>query len=207
MEYSKIVLEYIKTLIWPIILIVAFFSYEDEMLDLLKNREIDAFGLKIGKNIDVISTAYSTEINALKQSIVDAGGNEELLNKIADIDKNIKKELSAVKQQTESPQLIEPKAVSRSQVSVIEREGFEAIVNQDVTLAIQKFSAASELWSDYHNVSEIKRLLIRQQSGLNSPEAWLALNRTILEKYSWGMPSDIRAQFTRSLSVLSSELE
>ncbi len=49
MNPANIVLEYIKVLIWPIILVSAFTIFSEDLLDIIKNREIEAFGLKVGK--------------------------------------------------------------------------------------------------------------------------------------------------------------
>lgn len=79
MEFAKIILEYIKVLMWPIILVVIVFTYEEAVLDLLENREVDAFGLKIGQRIEDISKNYATEINELKANIVNTDDNKALL--------------------------------------------------------------------------------------------------------------------------------
>ena len=67
MEFAKLLHEYIKTLIWPVILLVVIFSYEDEVIGLLENREIDAFGLKIGARIEDFSNNFLFSIkNVIK---------------------------------------------------------------------------------------------------------------------------------------------
>jgi len=195
MDGAKLILEYIKTLIWPVILIAVFFSYEQEMLDLLKNREIDAFGLKIGQRIETISKTYETEINELKENIKNTDDSEALLSKIEDIDKNIKKELSRVQQQTKQPTQVEKPESSKTVAITAEREGFEAILNRDVNLAIAQFSAARSAWPDYHNVSELEKLLKRRKHLLVDDRSWRELRNIILQKYSWGMPQDIRKKF------------
>ena len=60
MDFAKLLHEYIKTLIWPVILLVVIFSYEKEVMGLLENREIDAFGLKIGARIGAVSYTHLT---------------------------------------------------------------------------------------------------------------------------------------------------
>ncbi len=195
MELARVIHDYLKTLIWPLMLVGAFLLYEDNIIKQLENREVEFLGFKLGKSIDVFSDTTSAALIELRQIAVSTGADNEVLNKIADIQKNINKELSSVKQQIASPGLLKEQVDSRSQVADIERQGFEAILNKNSRLAIQKFATAEEIWPDYHNVSEIKRLLLEQQATLNSSSSWQQLRDTILEKYSWGMPNDIRVQF------------
>ena len=206
MDSAKLILEYIKTLIWPAILIIVLFSYEDDVVDLLKSREIDAFGLKIGQRIEDISSNYETEIADLREKIENANGvegsNEALLSKIDSINKNVTRELSLIQQQTVEPALIEQRVVSKTfAASIHERKGFEAILKQEAQQAITEFRAATLAWPDYHNVAELEKLLQDRKDSLTSQNDWQQLNRLILQKYSWGMPEDIRLQFKRSLPL------
>ena len=203
MDAARLILDYIKTLIWPVILLVALFSYEDDVINLLKNREIDAFGLKIGKRIEDISKNYETEIAELKESIEDTNGNKALLSKIESIDKNIKKELSLVQRQSQDASPAPVKALSRREGAARhERLGFEAMLNRDISESIVQFSAARATWPEYHNVAEIEKLLRAQRSRLREPNDWKQVYQLTLNKYSWGMPSDLRTGFKRALSDL-----
>lgn len=208
MDAARLILDYIKTLIWPVILLVMLLSYEDEVMGLLQSREIDAFGLKIGKRIEDISRNYETEIAELKEGIKNAGDNPDLIRKIESIDKNIKKELSLVQQQSEKT--LPPEAsLPKSQKAIVashERSGFEALLNGEVEQAIAHFDKATTLWPDYHNVSEIEKLLRNQRNSLletgasnqQYPENWQRVFKQILTQYSWGMPSDLRSEFARA---------
>jgi len=62
MERANLILEYIKVLIWPLILIGGFAFYSDKLFGIIENREIDAFGLKIGKQVDEVSSNYKAEL-------------------------------------------------------------------------------------------------------------------------------------------------
>jgi hypothetical protein len=80
-----------------------FLAFHEEILSLMKNREKEAFGLKIGAKIDNISQSYEAEIEGLMEEITKSDSlddNTARLTKIDSISKNIKKELSGVKQQT-----------------------------------------------------------------------------------------------------------
>lgn len=195
MEFAKIILEYIKILMWPAILVIIVFTYEETILDLIKNREIDAFGLKIGPRIEDISKNYVTAVDDIVAGIDDTEDNRTLLIKLDSLRKNVTKELSLVQEQT-APTLIEGRVVSKLvSVAKHERLGFEAILGQDVDSAIQQFGLASTTWPDYHNVSEIEKQLIKAKATLNTNENWSKFNKLVLQKYSWGMPADLRSKF------------
>ena len=55
MDVLKLILDYIKVLMWPAMLFLSVFFYEDELLYLLENREIEAFGISIGSQIQELS--------------------------------------------------------------------------------------------------------------------------------------------------------
>ena len=63
--------------------------------------------------------------------------------------------------------------------------------------AIHQFGEERNVWPEYHNVSELEALLIERKATLNNELTWITLERLILQKYSWGMPDDIRARFKR----------
>jgi capsule polysaccharide export protein KpsE/RkpR len=201
MDFAKLLHEYIKTLIWPVILLVVIFSYEKEVMGLLENREIDAFGLKIGarigEQIKEFSANYDNELQDLRVAIENTPNNEALLKKINSIDKNVKRELEQVQNVSNNTDLIQDRTVSKFAAAAAERAGFEAILNRNVDVAISQFSSARQLWPDYHNVAELEKILRRKKSSLNNEASWLALETLILQKYSWGMPNDIRVRFKR----------
>jgi capsule polysaccharide export protein KpsE/RkpR len=199
MEFAKLLHDYIKTLIWTFILLVVIFSYEKEVMGLLENREIDAFGLKIGARIKDFSTNYENELQELKAVIEQTPNNEALLTKIETIDQNATRELKQVQNASTNANLIKNRAVSTFAVAAAERAGFEAILERNVDVAISQFGSARKLWADYHNVSELEKVLQRKKSSLNNEASWLDLEELILQKYSWGMPNDIRERFKSSL--------
>ncbi|ALU45370.1 hypothetical protein [Pseudoalteromonas rubra] len=192
----RLVLEYIKVFLWPAILILAFAVYGDKLFKIIEQREVDAFGLKLGKQIEDISSNYEAQIAQLKKDIEASQEPATLLKKVDGIQVNLAKQLSSVKQTvllTETPTVPNRKA----QVDQYERAGFNAILARDVSEALSQFSAAQAIWPDYHNVSEIKRLLSKQKNQLQDSQntAWQAVFDTVLTQYSWGMPDDIRVQF------------
>ena len=200
LEFLRVLLEYIKVLIWPLILVVAFNLYSAQIFEIISSREIDAFGLKIGSQIDDINTNYQTEIEKLKEEIKKGNSSDDLLQKLARIETNLGKELTQVKTSamTRTNETSLSQLNKREQVAQLEKLGFEAIQRRDVEDALHWFDEARALWPDYHNISEIWNLLFKNKSELSNPEnirAWKNVTLTILEKYSWGMPVSVRNEF------------
>jgi len=198
-ERAKIILEYIKVLIWPFILIMGFSFYSDKLFGLIENREIDAFGLKIGKQLDDVSSNYKAELETLKTSIKNSK-DSLLLKKVEIIEINLERELTQVKQTALNKEAPSSTIARKTKVAKLEHDGFIAIINRDQNGAISAFSEASNLWPDYHNVSEIEKLLKKNKPHLSndkSEDAWNRVIKTISEQYSWGMPNDIRVQFAK----------
>ncbi|MES9905792.1 MAG: hypothetical protein ABW168_24360 [Sedimenticola sp.] len=199
MESSNIILEYIKVLKWPLILIIGFTLYNDKLFGIIENREIDAFGLKIGKQVDEVSSNYKAELEALKTTIK-SSKDSSLLEKVEIIETNLERELAQVKQTALNKEAPSSTTARTTKVAKLERDGFIAVINRDANGAISAFSEASDLWPDYHNVSEINELLIKNKnnlSGNESTETWGNVTKTISDKYSWGMPSDVREQLIK----------
>lgn len=82
----------------------------------------------------------------------------------------------------------------------LERQGFEALLANDIPAARDAFAAAEKAWSEYHNVAEIHRLLtevsaqLRPGSRSLPPAELHEVMRLILRDFSWGMPPAIRTQ-------------
>jgi len=135
-------------------------------------------------------------LNALKTSIKESK-DSSLLKKVEIIETNLERELAQVKQTALNKEAPSSTIARKDKVTKLEHSGFTAVVNRDLTGAISAFSEASNLWPDYHNVSEIKKLLIKNEeklSGEESTEAWKGIIKTISAQYSWGMPPDVREQ-------------
>lgn len=199
-EVSRIVLDYIKALIWPIMLVVAFYFYGNELLVIIKSREIEAYGIKIGKQIDELSNNYEDQIAELKQELNQANTSPDLLDKVQNIESNLDKQLSQIKRMAMFDGEYLVSLSKKDKVDRFERNGFNAILKKDVENAIASFEEAKKLWPDYHNVSEIMKLLKNKRTELSNPdasEAWKNVTDTILKKYSWGMPKDIREEFVK----------
>ncbi|MFV8448422.1 hypothetical protein ACPV47_09155 [Vibrio jasicida] len=195
MNRSELILEYLKVLIWPLVLVVAIVFHGERILKIMETREIDAFGVKLGRTLDSFAQNTHQQISRLKEDAASSSDSIELLENIENFDRNFSKQLFAI---TRS-KVFENASVAESgrleKVESLERDGFEAILKRDVEAAIKFFSSAERAWPDFHNVSEIKRLLVANKSSLldtNNDLEWKNTIRTILKSYSWGMPEDIR---------------
>jgi hypothetical protein len=82
-----------------------------------------------------------------------------------------------------------------------EVRGFNHVLEKDISQALEAFTQAEKLWPDYHNVSEIRRLLIQKQDALKVKDSaqWKEVYQKILSQYSWGMPSDVSARIQNQI--------
>lgn len=89
-----------------------------------------------------------------------------------------------------------------SEAANLERKGFDAIVAKDAETALEAFTQAETLWPNYHNLSEIKKLLEDNRAALTAAsrdgksEPWSNLYRTLISKHAYGMPPDIKKALT-----------
>ena len=101
---------------------------------------------------------------------------------------------------------LQPAASARAdEAAAFEQAGFEAILDRRLDDAIAAFEQAREVWPDYHNVAEIAAYLARAKATEAPLDAatWAAVDRTILTKYSWGMPANLRDAFRARISASS----
>lgn len=83
------------------------------------------------------------------------------------------------------------KTVSEKSIAIdLEKLGFESLVNKNFDKAKVSFDKSYQIYPTLHNVDEIRKLL-NSKKNLNS-EGWNQIYDTILKKYSWGMPVEIK---------------
>jgi len=204
MESAKLLLEYIKVFMWPLVLLLVLVLYSDEVLKIISTREVDAFGLKIGGTLDDLAMNYEAEIASLKAQIEQLqSGNEgektELITRLSSISGNVRQDLSVLRNKIESPDTPVP---SNKEIAMeAERQGFQALQDKNLPRAIEQFAIAKERWPNYHNVEEIYALLRRSVSTVDTPTEWNQLYRSILSDYSWGMPQDVRTSWSQSIAL------
>jgi len=209
---ARLILDYIRTLLWPVILVMAVVAYKDDVFEILKEREIEVAGLRIGQRVSEVKTNFQAEMEDLRKVVEELakaeGGTpdeearaERVLERISGLERNLQREFSQIEQQTVA--VARPSTTAtvqapegREQAAVLEGRGFEALLNKDVDEALSAFDQARAAWPDYHNVAEIGRLLRarRDELAAGSADAWKDVYQTILTRYSWGMPTPVREQ-------------
>lgn len=220
-ELAKIVLDYIRVFIWPLILVGGAFLFNEDIVKLINEREIKFAGLEIGSKITerINSVKENTkaefedikklfeELNVAKTKSPDIAPQifDKISVKITALDKNIDKDVGRISQDFlvlyENP-VKESSLINQQQDAMaFESKGFQFLLNKDIEEAINAFAKAEELWPSYHNVWEIKQFLLSEKTRLlnrentNNDLAWERVYVTLLSKYSWGMPDNFREKF------------
>lgn len=223
---GRLVLDYIRAFMWPLVAIVVVVIYQDDVRKILEEREVDIFGLRIGEKVEQIESQAMAEIEdirllleAQQQAAENSGAPapqvaEDLTTKLASLERNLSREIAQVQSEQQALQASPPssrqaaiEAESRhssraTRAAAAERRGFEALLNQDVEAAIAAFEEARDIWPEYHNVAEISRALSKRRDALAalSAEDWAQLYRDILARYSWGLPDDLRTAIRREVA-------
>ena len=196
MKAAELILEYIKVLAWPLIIALGFLFYGQDFINILKSREVEAFGLRIGSQVEELNDNYKAEIEALKAQLAQSelcDESNDLIDKLDNIEANLNKSLTQVRTSaiTQTTETLSKADLAKN----AETLGFQAILDRDINQARRSFSEAVNIWGEYHNVSEISNLLdSRKYNDLASDdlEGWEEIIEEILDKYSWGMPTSIR---------------
>lgn len=90
-------------------------------------------------------------------------------------------------------------STNKSKVMAIEyeKEGFQAMLDQDYEKALKSFQNSFQLYPELHNVSEIYKLLVEDKP--KSSKDWIAKYRIILKDLPWGMPKDAQKEMERRI--------
>lgn len=221
---GRLILDYMRTFMWPVIALFIVVLFQDDVRTILENREVELAGvLRIGPQIEQLEQQANEEIADIRallqaQQASEGGAASEAAELVsADIENKLAKLSSRLTRGVEQIQLTAPSALQTQQtaplvaqetrvqkVSALERRGFSALLDRDVTAALEAFGDAVEAWPDYHNVSEIEKLLIKWEDALSDAQSpqWKEVYRVVLADLSWGMPSDLRPEF-RTLAANS----
>jgi hypothetical protein len=216
---GRLILDYIKAFMWPLVAIVVVLIYQDDVRQILAERQVDIFGLRIGDRVEQIESQAMAEIEDLRQlldaqkaaaetgadsSVPETQLSHDIETKLSSLERNISREVAQVQDTRQMVQAAPPTqrtaaveaASSRTaKAAAAERRGFEALIGRDVTSAIAAFDDARSIWPEYHNVAELGRALRNRRDDLADPASpdWPQLYREILTRYSWGMPEDLRS--------------
>ena len=207
---GRLILDYIRSFLWPAVALIVVFIYQDDVRTLLFERQVDIFGLRIGERVQEVESQALAEIADIRALLGEMQGGaaapelqQDIGEKLAQFERNFSREIAQVRA---VPAAAAPAPVAAAPAQVVaedtrseragaaERAGFEALLARDARVALRHFDAARGIWPEYHNVAEIGRLLRAWDERLSRrpQEAWPALYREILTRYSWGMPEDLR---------------
>ena len=208
----ELILEAFKIFLWPILIIIAVIWLHDDVVDILKNRTWKVGIIEVGDRIKILENSVQDELilqkdylNKIKDNSSDTDKVREYvqqaLSSIRNAQSGVKKEIQTIQDsiperrqlKTISPQTAGEKPNTAKGWELL---GFNKLAAKEIEGAIEAFTESEKLWSDYHNVAEIRLLLMYDRENLKEKDSskWTALYKKILEKYSWGMPSNIRQQ-------------
>ncbi len=72
-----------------------------------------------------------------------------------------------------------------------EKDGFNALINNQFTIALDKFMKAEKASPSFHMAYEISRLLKSEKANLENPAIQRKIKKQIIDKYSWRAPVDL----------------
>jgi hypothetical protein len=226
---GRLILDYLRAFMWPVIALAVVFLFQDDVRKILTSREFELAGVfRVGPQIEQLERQANEEIADIRALLKaqQAGDLEmssegaglvaaDIESKLSNLSSNLSRGVEQI-QRTAPTAALPPDAAAPApagasaqrdraqQVSEMERRGFAALLARDVGAALQAFDQAFNAWPDYHNVAELRNLLNDRKSDLSDPQspAWQEVYRITLADFSWGLPSDLRAQF-RDLAAKS----
>ena len=223
---GRLILDYLRTFMWPVIALAVVLLFQDDVRKILENREVEVAGVvRIGPQIERLEQQANEEIADIRALLQAQQADEgetgpemtqqvtaDIESKLARLSASLTREIEQIQQTApeapatviEAAQPAAPGTTRLQRVTELERRGFVALLERDAETASKSFSEAFEIWPDYHNVSEIRKLLNKNKSDLADPQSavWKEIYRTILTDLSWGMPADLRPEF-RALAAES----
>lgn len=214
----ELILEVIKIFIWPLLIVVGAVWLGDDFKDILKSRTFKIGGvLEVGERVSVLQNALQDELLSQKDALNKILTNSsdpakvhefaaEALNRIEQAQRGVTKDIQTIRQTipealpAESRQLSIPPAQREADTENPrtakdwETLGFKHLLAWEVEPSIRAFSEAEKIWPDYHNVAEIRQLLVRNKEALGASvnPRWKEVCQTILKEYAWGMPPEVR---------------
>lgn len=215
---GRLVLDYLRMLMWPVIVLVVVLVYADDVRTILSSREVEVAGVfKIGQQVKQIEESAAEEIADIRALLEKMQADPtldrtaltvDIKSKLDNLSGNLSREVEQIQQTAPAvaaapPAAVEPGAVpapvGQTSAATLERDGFQALVDRDVDKAIANFARAKSLYPDYHNVSEIHDLLVAHQADLRDPNSpsWEQAFRQIVAELSWGMPAEFRPEFRK----------
>ena len=82
----------------------------------------------------------------------------------------------------------------------LEREGFTALINNQFSIALSKFTAAEKTSPSFHMCYEISKLLKNRQADFGNSKKEEDIKIQIYKKYSWKAPKDLLFELGEQLA-------
>ncbi len=224
---AEFILEVIKTFLWPALIVAGVIWLGDDLKQILNTRQVKIGGIiEVGDKVSNLQSTLQDELLVQKDFLTkivsnaaDAGkvkqvANEALSN-IENAEKGVNKEIKNIQQTIPQAASQEPahptgepapRAANGKTPNTAkgwEALGFDELVARDADSAIAAFSEAEKIWPDYHNVAEIRQLLVRDREklGAKNDANWKALYQKVLGEFSWGMPAEARQKMRKSMQA------
>ncbi|HSI76435.1 MAG TPA: hypothetical protein VK957_11080 [Lunatimonas sp.] len=145
--------------------------------------ELESIKMRLTNEVKIKDTLITLQDNIISQS-----SDEETVQQGAELKRRMNEPSS------EFFSITAKEDIDVDQALKFEREGFNYLLEKDVTNAISSFRKSENSYNGFHNVYGIAVYLERNRSNLseNNAEEWIEIYRTILKDYSWKMPSDIK---------------
>lgn len=210
----ELVLEAIRIFIWPTLIVFAVLWLGTDLKEILKSRTWKIGIVEVGDRISNLGNSLQNALlvqegylNKILANPTDTSKVKEYASQaieaIENAQKGAKKDVQNIKEaipQSLPPGLVQEapaKGASEKEPSTAkewETLGFKYLLTKNIQLAIQAFSQAEKLWPDYHNVSEISKLLVQNRGSLEETNShrWKEIYEKIITQFSWGMPREVR---------------
>jgi tetratricopeptide (TPR) repeat protein len=222
---QEFILETIKVFIWPTLIVVAVLWLGTDLKEILKSRTWKVGIIEVGDRVSNLGNTLQDELllqkdylDKIRENRADVNKVEEYVGKaiesIENAQKGIKKEVQTIQEaipQGLNPELGKASPIVEQKGTTVQNPntangwetlGFDYILDKEVNKAIEAFSHAEKIWPDYHNVSEIRKLLIQNRGELEqaaSPK-WKEIYQKVTTRFSWGMPSDVRNKMQKHIT-------
>ncbi|MDB5232996.1 MAG: hypothetical protein JWN76_3801 [Chitinophagaceae bacterium] len=140
--------------------------------------------------------SLAKQVSQLDSSKSDTAGGatsvykNNLVQQIMQIDKQLTTDVRTIPQNTR---------IDYEAAREFELEGFDYLMQKDVSKAIDAFANAENNYPSFHQVYEIRNFLSSNRVKLNSQDEqeWKAAYKVIADKFGWEMPEDIKAAFRK----------
>lgn len=216
----EIVLEFVKIFIWPLLVVIGVVWLGPDLRDILKSRTWKIGIIEVGDRVSNLEETLQNELLVQKGYLDKILAHPEDADRVTAVAKEavaaienaqegVQKEVRNIRETIPERLAAEP-AKDTPETATGEKPttakgwetlGFAYLLRKDVRAATEAFTKAEKIWPDYHNVSEIRSLLVQKQEALRQSDSseWEDTYREILAQYSWGMPAEVRGQMQEAV--------